>query len=301
MLYTMLIVLIVSLVIFSYIPMLGIQIAFKDWQIPFGDRPGGQWGSPWATDAAGNLDLFKYFKELFSDSYFWKTFGNTLRISGLRIVFGFPMPIILVLLLNELTSEKVKKTVQSISYLPYFISWVIISNIFTDLTKTDSGLQLLLEKIFGRQIEFFGDNDSFVVLLIVTDIWKNAGWGTIIYFAALMSVSPELYEAAEVDGANRWNKMVHITLPGIIPALTVNLIFTLSGIIYGGFDQVFNMYNPLVYDKGDILETYLYRTGVLGGSYSKGTALGLFNSLIGLALTLTANKFVKLIGGDGIW
>ena len=301
MLYTMLIIMLVSLFVFCYVPMLGIQIAFKDWRIPFGDRPGGQWGSPWATNQAGELDLFKYFRELFQDAYFWKTFGNTLRLSSLRILFGFPMPIILVLLLNELTGERFKKTVQSISYLPYFISWVIISNIFTNLTQTDSAFQLFLQKIFGRQIEFFGDNDSFIALLIITDIWKNAGWGTIIYFASLMSINPELYEAAEVDGANRWNKIAHITLPGIVPALTINLIFTLSGIIYGGFDQVFNMYNPLVYEKGDILETYLYRTGVLGGSYSKGTALGLFNSLIGLTLTLIANKVVKLLGGDGIW
>lgn len=301
MLYTMLIILVVSLFIFNYIPIAGIQIAFKDYIIPLGNRKGGIWGSPWAKNDLGQIDLLKNFKILFSDPKFWATLKNTLRISSLRIIFGFPVPIILVLLLNELTSEKYKKLVQGISYLPYFISWVIISNIFFDLTKTDSGFQLVLESIFGHQIKFFGDDNLFLLIVILTDIWKNAGWGTIIYFAALSNISPELYEAASIDGANRFQKMLYITLPGLIPAISINLIFALSGIIYGGFDQIYNMYNETVYGKGDILETYLFRSGLLGGDYSLGTALGLFNSIIGLALTLLANKIIKKLGGNGIW
>ncbi len=301
MLYTMLIILVVSLFIFNYIPMAGIQIAFKDYIIPLGNRKGGIWGSPWAKNDFGQIDLLKNFKILFSDPKFWTTLKNTLRISSLRIIFGFPVPIILVLLLNELTSEKYKKLVQGISYLPYFISWVIISNIFFDLTKTDSGFQLVLESIFGHQIKFFGDDNLFLLIVILTDIWKNAGWGTIIYFAALSNISPELYEAASIDGANRFQKMFYITLPGLVPAISINLIFALSGIIYGGFDQIYNMYNETVYGKGDILETYLFRSGLLGGDYSLGTALGLFNSIIGLALTLLANKIIKKLGGNGIW
>ena len=301
MLYTMLIILVVSLFIFNYIPISGIQIAFKDYIIPLGNRKGGIWGSPWAKNDLGQIDLLKNFKILFSDPKFWATLKNTLRISSLRIIFGFPVPIILVLLLNELTSEKYKKLVQGISYLPYFISWVIISNIFFDLTKTDSGFQLVLEGIFGHQIKFFGDDNLFLLIIILTDIWKNAGWGTIIYFAALSNISPELYEAASIDGANRFQKMLYITLPGLIPAISINLIFALSGIIYGGFDQIYNMYNETVYGKGDILETYLFRSGLLGGDYSLGTALGLFNSIIGLALTLLANKIIKKLGGNGIW
>ena len=211
------------------------------------------------------------------------------------------MPIILVLLLNELTSEKYKKLVQGISYLPYFISWVIISNIFFDLTKTDSGFQLVLESIFGHQIKFFGDDNLFLLIVILTDIWKNAGWGTIIYFAALSNISPELYEAASIDGANRFQKMFYITLPGLVPAISINLIFALSGIIYGGFDQIYNMYNETVYGKGDILETYLFRIGILEGQYDVGAALGLFNSIIALVLTLIANKIIKKIGGEPIW
>ena len=300
MLYVMLIILVVSLFIFNYIPMTGIQIAFKDWVVPIGNQRGGQWGSPWAT-TEGKLDLFKNFRNLFEDPKFWTTLINTIRISTLRIIFGFPIPIILTLLINELTSEKYKKFVQGVSYLPYFISWVIISNIFFNLTKTDSSLQLFLASIFGKQIEFFGDNVLFLVIIIITDIWKNAGWGTIIYFASLSNISPELYEAASIDGANRFQRMIHVTLPGLVPAICINLIFAISGIIYGGFDQIYNMYNETVYGMGDILETYLFRSGLLGGDYAAGTALGLFNSTIGLFLTIVANKIIKKIGGTPIW
>ncbi|MCI8434646.1 MAG: sugar ABC transporter permease [Clostridia bacterium] len=299
-LYTMLIAMVVCLGVFSYYPMLGIQLAFKDFRIAIGNQSGGVWGSPWAT-TDGRLDLFKHFKQLFSNPDVFKTFLNTLRLSGLRLLFGFPVPIIMALFLNEMTGERYKKVVQSISYLPYFISWVIIAGILTDLTATGSSLQNLFAKLFGHPIEFFGDADLFLGLLIVSDIWKTAGWGTVIYFAALTGIDPSLYEAAEVDGANRWRRMWHITLPGILPAVTINLIFAISGIVYGGFDQVYNMYNRTVYDKADILETYIFRTGVVGGDYSLGTALGLFNSSIAFALTLIANKIVKRLGGSGIW
>ena len=300
-LYSMLAVMVIVLAVFCYYPMLGIQLAFKDFRIAIGTQSGGIWGSPWATDDAGNLDLFKHFKSLFGNPDIFKTFLNTLRLSSLRMLFGFPVPIIMAVFLNELTGEKYKKTVQSITYLPYFISWVIISGILTNLSATGSGLQKVLARMFGHEIEFFGDSDLFLGLLVVSDIWKNAGWGTIIYFAALTGISPELYEAAEVDGANRWRKMLHITLPGLLPAVTINLIFAISGIVYGGFDQVYNMYNRTVYDKADILETYIFRNGVVGGDYSLGTAMGLFNSSIAFVLTLIANKVVKKLGGSGIW
>ena len=297
----MLSVMVIVLAVFSYYPMFGIQLAFKDFRTAIGAQSGGVWGSPWATDETGNLDIFKHFKELFSNPDIFKTFLNTLRLSCLRLLFGFPAPILLTLFMNELTGNRFKKIIQSITYLPYFISWVIISGILTYLTQTGSGFQNFLATIFGHEIEFFGNSDLFLSLLVISDIWKNVGWNTVIYFAALTSISPDLYEAAEVDGANRWRKMLHITLPGLLPAVTINLIFSISGIVYGGFDQVYNMYNRLVYDKGDILETYIFRNGVVGGDYSLGTALGLFNSTIALVLTLSANKVVKTLGGDGIW
>lgn len=300
-LYSMLLIMFITLLIFNYWPMTGLQLAFKDWRIPIGNQAGGIWGSPWATDELGNLDLLKHFKTLFTNPKVYPTFFNTLRISLLRLVCGFPMPILLALFLNELTSDKFRKTVQSISYLPYFISWVIIANILKDLTASQSALQNLLSSLFGHEVNFFGDSNLFIGLLIVSDIWKNVGWGTIIYFAALTGIGPELYEAGMVDGANRWQRMRYITLPGILPAVSINLIFSVSGIVYGGFDQIYNLYNPLVYDKADILETYLFRNGVIGGDYSLGTAMGLFNSVVAFILVILANKVIKKLGGEGIW
>ena len=300
-LYSMLLIMFITLLIFNYWPMTGLQLAFKDWRIPIGNQAGGIWGSPWATDELGNLDLLKHFKTLFTNPKVYPTFFNTLRISLLRLVCGFPMPILLALFLNELTSDKFRKTVQSISYLPYFISWVIIANILKDLTASQSTLQNLLSGLFGHEVDFFGNGNLFIVLLIISDIWKNVGWGTIIYFAALTGIGPELYEAGMVDGANRWQRMRYITLPGILPAVSINLIFSVSGIVYGGFDQIYNLYNPLVYDKADILETYLFRNGVIGGGYSLGTAMGLFNSVVAFILVILANKVIKKLGGEGIW
>ena len=300
-LYSMLLVMFVSLLIFNYWPMTGLQLAFKDWVIPIGNQAGGVWGSPWATDELGNLDIWKHFKTLFTNPKVYPTFFNTLRISLLRLACGFPMPILLALFLNELTSDKFRKTVQSISYLPYFISWVIIANILKDLTASQSALQNLLSSLCGHEVNFFSNSNLFIGLLIVSDVWKNVGWGTIIYFVALTGIGPELYEAGMVDGANRWQRMRYITLPGILPAVSINLIFSVSGIVYGGFDQIYNLYNPLVYDKADILETYLFRNGVIGGDYSLGTAMGLFNSVVAFILVILANKVIKKLGGEGIW
>ncbi len=296
MLYLMTIPAVVLLLIFNYYPMAGLQLAFKDWN-PWE----GIWGSPWATNADGELDVLAHFKTLMGNDLFWTKFGNTLRISALKIVTGFPVPIIFVLLMNEMAWPFFKKLSQTISYLPHFISWVIIAGILMAMTQTDSSMQLLLERVFGHQVLFFADNTSFLVLVLVSDIWKNAGWEMIIYLAALSTISPELYEAAEVDGAGRWSKMRYITLPGIMPAICIRLIFTVSGIASAGFDQIFNMYNSTVYDVGDILETYLYRTGIVGGQYDLSAAMGLFNSVIGLILTLTANWIVNKAGGEGIW
>lgn len=300
-LYSMLVVMVVTLLVFNYWPMTGLQLAFKDWVIPIGNQKGGIWGSPWATDENGKLDLLKHFRTLFTDPLVYPTFFNTLRISLLRLLIGFPMPIILALLLNEVPSDKFRKTVQSVSYLPHFISWVIIASILKDLTASDSVVQNLLEAIFGHELDFFGNSDLFITLLILSDIWKGVGWGTVIYFAALTGIDPQQYEAAMIDGANRWQRIRYVTLPGIVPAVSINLIFSLSGIVYGGFEQIYNLYNPMVYEKADILETYLFRNGIIGGDYALGTAMGLFNSVIGFALVLVANKVVKKIGGEGIW
>ncbi|HEY8443704.1 MAG TPA: ABC transporter permease subunit [Clostridia bacterium] len=299
-LYLLLVPMVIYFLVFNYYPMLGLQIAFKDWVIPIGGRPGGQWGSPWAT-TNGKLDLFKHFKTLFQDKEFFTKFINTLRIAGLRMLCGFPVPIILTILMNELTSSFFKKSVQTISYLPHFISWVIISGVLISMTASKSAFQNFMVVLFGKEIHFFSNSNLFVAMVIISNIWKNAGWGTIIYLAAITNINPELYESAAIDGANRWQKIRHITLPGIGSAITINLILQIGNLVDGGFDQIFNMYNTAVYEKGDILETYLFRIGVTGGRYDIATALGLFNSLIALILTLATNKIAKKLGGEGIW
>ena len=295
-LYLMTIPALVVIIIFKYYPMSGIQLAFKDWN-PWA----GIWGSDWAVNEMGKTDIFIHFKTLMNDALFWTKFTNTLRISVLKILFGFPIPILISLFLNEMRWRLYKNIVQTISYLPHFISWVIISGILLTMTQADSPFQFFLEKLFGKQIFFFSNSDSFLGMIVLSNIWKNCGWGTIIYLAALQGIPIENYEAAEVDGAGRWQKMWYITLPGILPAICMRLIFTVSGITSAGFDQIFNMYNSTVYEKGDVLETYLYRNGIIGGRYDISQAMGLFNSLIGLTLTITANKIVNKMGGEGIW
>jgi len=294
-LYLMLLPMVVYLLISSYYPMLGVVVAFKDWKIL-----GGIWGSPWAT-SDGHLDLLKHFVALFSDSDFLTKLVNTLRISGLRILFGFPVPILLTLLLNEMRSKTVSKGFQIVSYLPHFISWVVISGILTSMTASKGGFQNFMSILFGHEVSFFTDDNLFLTMVVVSDIWKEAGWSTIIYFAALSAISSDLYEAASIDGAGRFQKMIHVTLPGLVPAISVNLILTASGIIHGGFDQIFNMYNDTVLGKADIIETYLFRIGITDGSYDIATAMGLFDSLVSLILVLFANKIIKKIGGDGLW
>lgn len=295
-LYLMIAPMIVYLLIFNYYPMLGLQLAFKDW-----DPRGGIWNSPWAKNENGQTDIFYNFKTLFSDPDFFKTFKNTLRISLLRLIIGFPIPIIITILLNEMPAKKFAKGFQIVSYLPHFISWIIISGILTSLTASQSTFQNFMMKLFGKEVYFFTDNKLFLLLVIISDIWKEAGWATIIYFAAISNISQELYEAAAIDGANRLQKIIYITLPGIASAISINLILQAGNLVYGGFDQIFNMYNKTVYEMGDILETYLFRIGINGGNYSIATALGLFNSIIAFILVLISNFIVKKIGGEPIW
>ncbi len=178
---------------------------------------------------------------------------------------------------------------------------MIISGILCSWTAAGTGFQNFCKAIFGKELYFFSDDKLFIVMVVLSDIWKNCGWGTIIYLAAVNGISPELYEAATIDGANRFQRIWFITLPGILPAISINLILSLSGLVYGGFDQIFNMYNKGVYGMGDILETWIFRQGVTGGKYDVSTAMGLFNSSISLVLVLIANFVTKKLGGTAIW
>ncbi len=293
-LYLMLLPLVVYLFIFNYYPMFGLQIAFKDWFVRK-----GIWGSPWAT-TDGKLDLFKHFSQLFGTSLFKEKLINTLRISLLKMLFGFPAPILLVLMLNELPSARFAKLTQSVSYIPHFLSWVVLGGIFLSLDKSTAFQDVML-KLFGRNIHFFSNDNLYVGFLIFSDIYKEAGWGTIIYLATLMNIDPQLYEAASLDGAGRFKKILYITLPGLLPAVSFNAILTLSNIMYAGFDQIYNTYNSVLSGKGETLEMYLFSLGITGGNYSLSTAIGLFNSAIGCVLVILTNKLTKLIGGEGIW
>ena len=293
-LYLMLLPLVVYLFIFNYYPMFGLQIAFKDWFVRK-----GIWGSPWAT-TDGKLDLFKHFSQLFGTSLFKEKLINTLRISLLKMLFGFPAPILLVLMLNEIPSARFAKLTQSVSYIPHFLSWVVLGGIFLSLDKSTAFQDVML-KLFGRNIHFFSNDNLYVGFLIFSDIYKEAGWGTIIYLATLMNIDPQLYEAASLDGAGRFKKILYITLPGLLPAISFNAILTLSNIMYAGFDQIYNTYNSVLSGKGETLEMYLFSLGITGGNYSLSTAIGLFNSAIGCVLVILTNKLTKLIGGEGIW
>ena len=289
-LYLMFLPVVVLLVLFNYLPMYGIVLAFKDYWPQYGIL-----GSPWMTP------LFSNFSVLFADEKFWDVTKNTLIISALRLVFGFPAPILLALFFNEIRSKTFKKVSQTILYLPYFLSWVILAGMLRTMLLSDGIVNDFLGKLGLGPYPFLSKSSLFLPMRIVTDIWKNMGFGSIIYLAAIMGIDSSLYEASLVDGANRFQRMVHITLPGIVMAISINLILSLSGILNGGFDQIFNLYSVPVYDVADIIDTYVYRIGITDGEFGIATALGLIKSVIGFALILIVNKVTNKLGGVGVW
>ena len=282
---------IVYFVIFKYVPMGGIVIAFKNYKISK-----GIWGSAWC-----GLDNFT---KAFNTPTFARAVGNTLTISGLKLLFGFPAPIILALMLNEVTHLPFKKTVQTITYLPHFLSWVVLAGMFQQLLSPNNGaVNALLKQFFGVQesIYFLGNNKYFRGTLIVTDIWKNVGWSSILYLATISGIDPSLYEAATVDGASRWQCTRYITLPSLVSTIVIMLILSIGSIMDAGFDQVFNLYNSAVYQTGDIIDTYVYRYGLGDMKYSLATAVGLFKNVIAFVLVVGTNLITRKISGEGIW
>jgi putative aldouronate transport system permease protein len=270
--------------------MFGIIVAFKKY---FPTR--GILGSPWSNP------IFLQFQLLFEDPYLWKVTLNTLYINFLRFLFVFTAPIIVALLFNELRSSHFRKFTQVVTYLPNFLSWIIVIGIIKNIFAVDGFINEFIIKTGGTYINFLGDQGAFIVLLIVSEIWKSAGFSSIIYIAALAGIDPSQYEAAELDGANRFQKMLYISFPGLSVALTINLVFFLAGFLNGNFDQIYNMYSVPVYDVADIIDTYVYRIGIIEGRFAFSTALGLFKSIIGTILILIANKIVKKLGGRLIW
>ncbi|MFY9278929.1 MAG: ABC transporter permease subunit [Caldicoprobacterales bacterium] len=280
------------LIIFHYIPMFGIIISFKDYQPFMGVK--GIFTSQWVG--------FKHFQKFFNSYYFWDILGNTLTISLLKFIFGFPAPIVFALLLNEVRNKKFMKTVQTISYLPHFLSWVVVSGLLVTLLSTDNGLINIIREAMGREsIMFLGDPRYFRQVLVVSDIWKGIGWGSIVYLAAISGVDQEMYEAAYIDGANRWRRIWHITLPSISNIVVIMLIFNVGGLLNAGFEQIFLLYSPSVYSVADIIDTFVYREGLQSNNYSYATAVGLFKSLVSMFLLLLTNFIAKRLDQEGIW
>lgn len=287
-LYLLALPMILFYIIFIYIPMYGIVIAFKDYSIVTGIN-----ASPWA-----GLDNVR---DVFGNIFFQRAFVNTLIISLGKIILGFPVPIILALLLNELRSRKFKGVFQNVMFIPYFLSWVVFAGIIENLFN-GSGLINGIRVGQGMEvIPFLADGGWFLAIIFITDIIKGAGWETVIYLAALSSISPHLYEAAQVDGANRWKMTLHITLPGISNTIVVLLILRVGYLMFAGFEQIFSLYSPVVYSVADILDTFVYRMGIEQGNYSFAAAAGLFQGLIGLIMLFTVNKIAKKIGSDGLF
>ena len=282
---------IIYFVIFKYIPISGLAMAFKDYKIGL-----GIWASPWV-----GLDNFSF---AFTTATFTRAFTNTVIISFLKILTGFPAPIILALLLNEVRHMKYKRTIQTISYLPHFLSWVIVAGLFSQLLSPTTGVvNYVLKTYFGldQPIYFLGSNDWFRGTLIVTDIWKDVGWGSILYIASIAGIDPSMYEAAVCDGANRFQRLRYITLPSLMPTITIMLILRVGNVMVAGFDQIFNLYNPAVYKTGDIIDTFVYRYGIGQMKYSLSTAVGLFQNLIGFVMVVGMNFVANKINDSGIW
>jgi putative aldouronate transport system permease protein len=275
--------------VFNYVPMAGIVIAFKDFSISSGIV-----GSPWCG--------LQNFRDLFINDQFMLSLKNTLVISILKLFFGFLAPILLALLLNELRINWFKRTIQTVTYLPYFFSWVVLGGIFIMLFSTGGPVNTIAKHVYGEPIAFMTNSYWFLFIIVATAVWQTVGYGAIIYLAALSGISPTLYEAAVVDGADRWQQTVHITIPSLMPTIITMFILSLGGILNAGFDQIFNMYNPMVYGVSDILDTYAL-TLLQDMNYSLGTAVGLFKSFVGMFLIVFSNFLVRKISKDehGIW
>ncbi|WP_254639672.1 sugar ABC transporter permease [Cohnella sp. GbtcB17] len=281
----------IFLLVFSYIPMYGVLMAFQDYSLFK-----GFFGSPWVG--------FKHFEMFFGAPEFWTVIRNTVVISMLKLLIGFPAPILLALMLNEIRGRVFKRTIQTISYLPHFLSWVIVSGLVASLLSTENGsLNLLLQQLnlIGEPINFLSLPEYFWSILVVTDVWKEIGFSSIVYLAAIAGVDPHLHEAAAVDGASRLRQMFSITLPAIMPVIVVFLILAIGNLLNAGFENILLLAsNPVLRDVSDVLDTYVYRIGIQNSRYSYATAAGLFKALISVGLLVAANQLARR-SGNSLW
>lgn len=277
--------------IFSYIPMYGVLMAFQDFNIFHGFL---------ASEWVGT----KHFQMFFNAPEFWNVMRNTIVISMLKLFIGFPAPIVLALMLNEVRNMLFKRVIQTISYLPHFLSWVIVSGFVLSMLSTDNGsVNLLLQKlnVIEEPINFMSTPKYFWSIIVATNVWKEIGFGTIIYLAAIAGVDPHLYEAAAIDGAGRFRMMVLITIPSIMPVIIIFLILAIGGILNAGFDDLLLLgSNPILRDVSDALDTYVYRIGILNNRYSYATAAGLFKAIVSVGMLVLANRFARRMG-TSLW
>lgn len=287
-LYLLVIPVILFYILFHYKPMYGAIIAFQDYNPRLGVS-----GSDWVG--------FDQFIRFFTSPYFGRLVKNTLLLSVYGIVFGFPAPIILALLLNELRAKRFKKTVQTITYLPHFISLVVVTGIIKDFTQSTGLINDIIVMFGGVRTSLIQNPDLYRTIYIVSDIWQGIGWGSIIYLSALSGVDQQLYESAAIDGAGRWKQLIHVTLPGIAPTIVIMLIMRMGQLLGTGYEKTILLYNEATYETADVIASYIYRVGILERNWSYSTAIGLFNSAINLALLIITNKISKRVSETSLW
>lgn len=294
-LYIMLIPALLYYIIFCYGPMYGAVIAFKDYKPSMGIM-----GSDWVG--------LKHFISFFKSAYFWRILRNTLTISFSTLIFGFPAPIILALLINELKSKKYAKLTQTVTYLPHFISLVVVCGMIKDFTLNTGLINNILVTLTGgawTPTTLLNEPRFFVPIYVISDIWQGVGWGSIIYLSALAGIDQELYEAATIDGAGRWKQTVHVTLPGILPMIVIMLILRIGGLLNVGYEKIILLYNQATFETADVISTFVYRRGLLaeGGAnqWSYSTAVGLFNSVINFILIIMANRLSRRLTDTSLW
>ncbi|MCQ2577652.1 MAG: ABC transporter permease subunit [Treponema sp.] len=288
--YLLLLIPVAYYVIFRYIPMAGNIIAFRRY------RAGGSiFGDKWSG--------LKYFKQFIGDKTFWRAFRNTLVLNVTYLLFRFPLTLIFALLLNEIRNIHFKKFVQTVSYLPHFISMVIVTGMIRELLSTNGPINGMIKALGGDAITFIALPQWFTTIFVGSGVWQGLGWGTILYLAAMANINPSLYEAAEVDGANHLQRVLHVTIPCILPTITTLLILDIGGLVGSGgaFEKVFLLYNPMTYERADIISTFVFRLGLGSGNYSYATAVNLFEGLLNLFLLLTADKVSKKVTGSGLF
>lgn len=288
-LYLMLIPMMLLVFLFSYRPLSGLVIAFKDYSPRI-----GIWDSPWVG--------FEYFIEYFNGAHFNRTVVNTLVISFSMLFFSFPAPIVLALLLNEVSNMKFRKVVQTVSYIPHFVSMVVVcSMVTTFLAPTTGVVNSILAMLGHEKIYFLADVDLFVPIYVIVNVWKSTGYGSIIYIASLTSIPDDLYEAARIDGATRWKQTIHVTIPGLLPTIIVMLLVQLGSILEVGYEMIILLYSPGIYDSADVITTYSYRTGILEGRYDYATAIGLCNSFVSFVIVIAANVTSRKLTETSLW